>query len=88
VSKSADKDAEFAQLLRDLVACRRRAEQLDRGFLSQVIGMAVMEAAIQWDGGRNSGDDPAMPLDRLLRLKLRVALAENNSNVVALYPEG
>lgn len=88
MSKSADKDAEFAQLLRDLVACRHRAEDLNRRFLSQVIGMAVMEAAIQWDGGRNSEDESATGLDRLLRMKLRVALAESNSNVVALYPEG
>ena len=87
MSASADKDSEFAQLLRDLATSQRRAEGLGQRFLSQVIGMAVLEAAIQWDGGHERIGDAATRLDRLLRMKLRVALAETNSNVVALYPE-
>jgi hypothetical protein len=73
---------EFAGLIRNLVSCQQQAARLGLTFLAHLLGMAVMEAALQWDGGLPLPADPKLQVERLLRLKIRVALAQAGGNIL------
>lgn len=76
-------DERYSELIRCLVSCQQQATRLGLGFLAQLISLAVMETALQWDGGPIPSD-PKMQLDRLLRLKIKVALAQAGSNILPM----
>ena len=80
----SERDERFASLIQDLVACGQAARQLELEFLGHLINMAVMEAALEWDGGRVVPLEPAMRLEQLLNLKIRTALGMAGGNVVML----
>ncbi|PWW03444.1 hypothetical protein DFR52_101124 [Hoeflea marina] len=73
----------FAWIIRTLVNCRQEAERLNLADLSQVINMAVLQTALDWEGkepatGKETG------LEALLRLKMKLAFSERSDNVVLL----
>jgi hypothetical protein len=74
----------FAELIRALVSCQQQAARLSLDFLVQLINMAVLEAALQWDGGGQIPPEGDLQLERLLRLKIRVALAGAGENLVGM----
>ena len=80
----SDRDERFAKLIRSLVSSGQEAGQLGLEFLVHLINMAVMEAALEWDGGRVIPREPAMRLEQLLNLKIRTALGMVGGNVVTL----
>lgn len=80
-------DEGFSELVRSLLASQRQAEEMDLQFLAGLLDMAAIEAALQWDGGHEALKAIGERGDRLLRLKLRVSLA-NRGNIVALFPKG
>jgi hypothetical protein len=80
---TAEKNECYAELIRSLVSCQQQATRLGLPFLGQLIGMAVMEAALQWDGGVPLPADPSLQIERLLRLKVRIALAYSGGNILS-----
>ena len=79
------RDAEFAALIRSVTACRQQAERLGCPFLADLLGAAVLEAALQAEGGRDGLGDDRKRLETLLAMKIRTALA--GGNVVAIRKE-
>jgi len=80
----SERDERFAALIRNLASCGQEARQLGLEFLAHLMDMAVMEAALEWDGGRVVPREPAMRLEQLLNLKIRTALGMAGGNVVML----
>ena len=80
----SERDERFSRLIQDLASCGQEARQLGLEFLGHLINMAVMEAALEWDGGRVVPLEPAMRLEQLLNLKIRTALGMAGGNVVML----
>jgi hypothetical protein len=80
----SERDERFSRLIRDLASCGQEANQLGLEFLGHLINMAVMETALEWDGGRIVPLEPAMRLEQLLNLKIRTALGMAGGNVVML----
>lgn len=83
MSPSLDQTA-HADLLRNLASCRKAAANLGYKFLQELLTTAMVETAINWEGGPASRDKG---FDSLIRIKLRMLMAERSSNIVALYPE-
>lgn len=81
---SSERDQQFQALIRKLVSCQQDAGRLGLGFLSQLVNMAVLEAALEWDGGRRIAGDPSTRLEQLLNLKIRTALGGGGGNVLTL----
>lgn len=81
---NSERDQQFQALIRKLVSCQQDAGRLGLIFLGQLLNMAVLETALEWDGGRNAGADPSMRLEKLLNLKIRTALGSGGGNVLAL----
>lgn len=73
----------YAWLIRTLVSCREEAERLKLADLSQLINMAVLQTALDWEGEEPSRGKETN-LDALLRLKLKLAFSERGENVVLL----
>ena len=80
----SERDERFAKLIQGLVASGQEARRLDLVFLGHLVDMAVMEAALEWDGGRVIPNEPALRLEQLLNLKIRAALGMTSGNVVTL----
>jgi hypothetical protein len=80
----SERDERFARLIQSLVSSGQEARQLGLDFLGHLVDMAVMEAALEWDGGRVIPKEPAMRLEQLLNLKIRTALGLAGGNVVTL----
>jgi hypothetical protein len=80
----SERDERFAGLIGNLASCGQEARRLELDFLGHLINMAVMEAALEWDGGRVVPLEPAMRLEQLLNLKIRTALGMAGANVVTL----
>jgi hypothetical protein len=80
----SERDERFARLIRSLISSGQEAEQLGLGFLAHLVNMAVMEAALEWDGGRIVPRDPGQRLEQLLNLKIRTALSMVGGNIVTL----
>jgi hypothetical protein len=80
----SERDERFAKLIQGLVASGQEARQLGLVFLGHLVDMAVMEAALEWDGGRVVPNEPALRLEQLLNLKIRTALGMAGGNVVTL----
>jgi hypothetical protein len=80
----SERDERFARLIQNLVSSGHEARQLGLDFLGHLVDMAVMEAALEWDGGRVIPKEPAMRLEQLLNLKIRTALGLAGGNVVTL----
>ena len=80
----SERDERFSELIRNLVSSSQEAGRLGLDFLVHLINMAVMEAALQWDGGRVVPQDPAQRLEQLLNLKIRTALGLTGGNVLML----
>jgi hypothetical protein len=80
----SERDERFARLIQGLVANGQEARQLGLEFLGHLVDMAVMETALEWDGGRVVTKEPAMRLEQLLNLKIRTALGMAGGNVVTL----
>ena len=80
----SERDERFAGLIRNLASCGHEAHELGLEFLAHLVNMAVLEAALEWDGGRVVPREPAMRLEQLLNLKIRAALAMAGGNVVML----
>lgn len=81
---SSEHDQQFQALIRKLVSCQQDAGRMGLGFLSQLINMAVLETALEWDGGRRLTGDPSARLEQLLNLKIRTALGGGGGNVLTL----
>lgn len=73
----------FAWIIRTLVNCRQEADRLQLTDLYQLINMAVLQTALDWEGFEPAGG-PNANLDSLLRLKMKLAFSERNDNVVLL----
>lgn len=73
----------FAWIIRTLVNCRQEADRLQLGDLSQIINMAVLQTALDWEGIEPSRDKTGN-LETLLRLKMKLAYAERDDNVLVL----
>jgi len=80
----SERDERFADLIRTLVSSSQEAGHLGLDFLVHLINMAVMEAALEWDGGRIVPREPGQRLEQLLNLKIRTALGMAGGNVVTL----
>jgi hypothetical protein len=80
----SDRDERFSRLIQSLVSSGQEASLLGLDFLGHLINMAVMEAALEWDGGRVVPREPAQRLEQLLILKIRTALGMVGGNVVTL----
>lgn len=73
----------YAWIIRTLVTCREEADRLERTSLSNLINMAVLQTALDWEGAEPSRGDETS-LDALLRLKMKLAFSERSDNVVLL----
>lgn len=75
----------FGWIIRTLVNCRREAERMDLGDLSRIINMAIYQTALEWEGQEPADEDDH--LEALLRLKMKLAYSETESNIVVLNPK-
>ncbi|WP_035521119.1 hypothetical protein [Hoeflea sp. BAL378] len=73
----------YAWIIRTLVTCREEADRLKLGDLSNLINMAVLQTALDWEGEEPSNGNETS-LDALLRLKMKLAFSERSDNVVLL----
>jgi hypothetical protein len=73
----------YAWIIRTLVTCREEADRLGRSSLSNLINMAVLQTALDWEGEEPSRGNETS-LDALLRLKMKLAFSERSDNVVLL----
>ncbi|MBW3098785.1 hypothetical protein [Pseudohoeflea coraliihabitans] len=72
----------FAWMIRTLATCRSEADKLHLEDLSRLLNMAIYQTALEWeDAEPNDRNDH---LEQLLRLKLKLAYSEPDSNVVVL----
>lgn len=77
----------FAWIIRTLVNCRQEADRLQLGDLSQIINMAVLQTALDWEGIEPSREKTGN-LEALLRLKMKLAYSERDDNVLVLGTRG
>ena len=82
-----DRDETFQGLIRDLGRCERRASALGLELLPRLISAAQIEAAIQWDGGAKALGDPQVKLDRLIRMKIRLALSDGETGAMVIFSD-
>ncbi len=80
-----ERDQSFANLIRTLTASKQEAGRLGASFLANVIALAILEAALQWEGGPQLLADESYRLELLLAAKIRTALGDGN--VVAMRPK-
>ncbi len=73
----------YAWIIRTLVTCREEADRLKLGDLSNLINMAVLQTAMEWEGQEPSKGSETS-LDALLRLKMKLAFSERSDNIVVL----
>jgi hypothetical protein len=71
-------DADFIEMIRAISACRQRAERMRLGFLTGLLTAALLEAAMQWDGGTPVSPDVQAVLPKLLATKIKLALANGS----------
>lgn len=73
----------FAWIIRTLVSCRQEADRLQLADLSQIINMAVLQTALDWEGTEPSREKTGS-LEGLLRLKMKLAYSERTDNILVM----
>jgi hypothetical protein len=74
----------YADLARSLSTCQGQAERLGLKFLATLLAAALLEVALQAEGGHRALDQASTQFETMLRLKLRLMLGASDKNVVLL----
>jgi hypothetical protein len=75
---------DYVELIRSITSCRQRASLLGHDFLADLLAMAAMEAALQWNGGHSVLSNANTRLEEMLRLKLTMALGQSDADIVPI----
>lgn len=80
----SDRDRQYCELLRGVVASKQQASLLGCGFLVNLLSMAAIETVLQWDDLPSALCHDEGRLNVLIATKMKIALAEAGTEIVPL----